>query len=111
MKKLWITCLTVAAVLAVALVLYLIGMSGGDTVSVSVNGTEYATASLDEETIIEVTDGNGKVINRVVVENGAVRMAYADCPDQICVHTGTVKAGQIVCLPHRVIVTVTGEKQ
>ena len=38
-------------------------------------------------------------------------MTHADCPDQICVKTGSIsRSGQsIVCAPNRVVVTVTGE--
>ena len=76
--------------------------------AVSVDGTEYTRVPLSTCEIIEVTDENGRCINRIAVNNGSVCMEYADCPDQVCVKTGTVKAGDIVCLPHRVIVSVTG---
>lgn len=41
---------------------------------------------------------------------GAVRVAEADCPNQDCVHTGTVSgAGRsIVCLPARISIQLTG---
>ena len=37
-------------------------------------------------------------------------MKDADCPDRLCVKQGSIsKNGEsIVCLPHKVIVTVTG---
>ncbi|WP_409969984.1 NusG domain II-containing protein [Bengtsoniella intestinalis] len=40
----------------------------------------------------------------------AVTMTHADCPDQDCVHTGTItQAGQsIVCLPARLSVRLLG---
>ena len=47
---------------------------------------------------------------RVAAEDGAVRVAESDCPNQDCVHTGAIsRAGQsIVCLPARVAVTLEG---
>ena len=109
MKRRVITVITAAAVLATALILYIIGMAGGDTVIVSVDGIEYARVPLDSYDVVEVTDTEGKCINRIVINNGTVFMEHADCPDQVCVKTGAVKSGDIVCLPHRVVVSITGK--
>ncbi len=51
--------------------------------------------------------------NVVVIENGAVRVAEADCPDQVCVHTGAISGpGEtIVCLPNRLLIEITGEPE
>lgn len=48
--------------------------------------------------------------NKMMIENGSVRMLEADCPDQVCVHTAPIsKPGQtIVCLPNRVVIEITG---
>ena len=50
--------------------------------------------------------------NRLEVERGRVRMLWADCPDQICVHQSwsSSAAKPIVCLPNRVTVILTGGK-
>lgn len=39
-----------------------------------------------------------------------VRVAWADCPTQDCVHTGLITRGgqSIVCLPARIIIRLTG---
>lgn len=46
----------------------------------------------------------------VEAEPGRVRVLHSDCPSQDCVHTGWVSrsGGQIICLPNRLVVTVTG---
>jgi len=46
--------------------------------------------------------------NLVRVEDGAVFVAEADCPDLVCVRTGRIDAPDelIACLPHRLIVYV-----
>lgn len=76
--------------------LYAVVEAGGERVAV-LPLSEDGELTLDE-------DG----YNRVQVSGGAVQMAEADCPDQICVKTGRVSlpGGVIACLPHRVIVYV-----
>ena len=46
----------------------------------------------------------------VEAENGRVRVSHSECPSQDCVHTGWVSSsgGQIICLPNRLVITVTG---
>lgn len=46
--------------------------------------------------------------NLIRVENGAVMVAQADCPDKVCVQTGPIqKEGQVIaCLPHGLIVYI-----
>ncbi|NLG37888.1 MAG: NusG domain II-containing protein [Clostridiales bacterium] len=48
----------------------------------------------------------------VAFEPGRVRIAAADCPDQVCVHTGWIsRPGQsAVCVPGRVAVVVRGDR-
>ena len=50
--------------------------------------------------------------NRLEVEQGRVRMVWADCPDQICVHQSwsSSPAKPIVCLPNRVTVLLVGKR-
>ena len=48
--------------------------------------------------------------NVIVLSGKTAVMQSADCPDQVCVRTGRLtRAGQVaVCLPHRVILKLTG---
>ncbi|MBQ9632865.1 MAG: NusG domain II-containing protein [Lachnospiraceae bacterium] len=84
-------------------------MKDGSTAVVEVDGQEYGRYDLgtDREVPI-VIDGSEE--NTLVIEQGAAFMSQASCPDQICVHQGRIfQEGQsIVCLPHRVVVTITG---
>lgn len=50
--------------------------------------------------------------NTIILEGLTARMAAADCQDQVCVRTGTLtRAGQAaVCLPHKVVLRLTGQK-
>ena len=46
----------------------------------------------------------------VEAEPGRIRIAHSGCPSQDCVHTGWVSrsGGQIVCLPNRLVISVSG---
>lgn len=77
---------------------------------VTVNGEVLAKVDLsakkDDEFLIETSEGD----NKIVVHDGGISIAEADCSDGVCVNQGTAsKPGDmIVCLPHRVIIEVVG---
>lgn len=76
----------------------------GQYIEIAVDGNVVHTMPLAVDGRYEL-DGN-----IVVVQDGAARMEWADCPDKICVHHREVskKGETIVCLPNRVTVTVMG---
>lgn len=82
----------------------------GAAAVVKVDGNVVEELDLKRDNMIEVAGYNGGV-NKIEVKDGKVRMTYADCPDELCVKTGWIsKTGEtIVCLPHRVVVEITGE--
>ena len=92
---------------ALALFLFITRQAGG-YVSVRVDGEPVMELPLGEDTRIVL--GEGEHTNTLVIENGAARVVEASCPDQICVNQGAVRyAGEsIVCLPHKLVVTVEG---
>ena len=100
--------LLTAALLAAALFLL---SEQGRQVQVTVDGTVVATLPLDTDTTRVIEGAGGS--NRVVIKDGRVRVEEADCPDGLCVGQGAIsRAGQtIVCLPHRLVVTVLGGRQ
>lgn len=57
----------------------------------------------------ESAAGNYNVFS---VSDGAVRCKAADCPDGICMDTGSIRreTETIVCLPHKLIATVLSSK-
>ncbi len=73
--------------------------------NVTVNGVRFGVYRLDTDCEIDV---NGT--NRLVIENGTIRMEEADCPHKSCVARGAIsRQGQmIVCLPNGVAVTIIG---
>lgn len=48
-----------------------------------------------------------------MIRDGKADMKEADCPDKLCVHQKAISAENesIVCLPDRVVVTVTNSKK
>ena len=83
----------------------------GNTALVTVNGEKVAELPLNENAVLPV-DGYGEFSLTVVVEDGACYVVESTCPDLICQnHAPVSKAGeQIVCLPGRTVVTVTGDE-
>ena len=82
----------------------------GRQVIVRVDGQIVARIALsaDGEYPVEV---NGEITNLLAVQDGAVRMEEAECPDHLCIRRGAIRyAGDsIVCLPNRVVAEITGE--
>ena len=74
---------------------------------ISVDGETVMELDLSEDQVLTV-NGAGGGYNRIQVQDGAVSVLEASCPDKVCVHTGTVRypGGTIVCLRNRMIVTV-----
>lgn len=74
---------------------------------IMVAGNQYMTVRLDEPGVYEITDGHFH--NTAVVENGAIRITDADCPDKTCIKTGKIYLTNqsIACLPNRVFISVT----
>ena len=92
---------------AMALYLHVTRESGG-YVSVQIDGETVMELPLNKDTRIVL--GEGAHTNTLVIENGSARVVEASCPDQICVNHGAVRYNgeSIVCLPHKLIVTVEG---
>ena len=46
--------------------------------------------------------------NTVQIENGKVKMAAANCPDQICVHQKAISRNgeSIICLPNKIVLKI-----
>lgn len=104
----FIAGLLVVAVLA-GLALYLF-RGEGNTVTVTVDKQTFGTYSLSEDRTVEIRTGeNGEELNILVIRDGEAYMETATCPDGICAaHKPISREGEsIVCLPHKVVVTVT----
>ncbi|MCI8699483.1 MAG: NusG domain II-containing protein [Oscillospiraceae bacterium] len=80
----------------------------GGTVRVQIDGETVMELPLDQDARLVLGEGEGT--NTLTVSGGTAQIVQADCPDQVCVRQGAVRyAGEsIVCLPHRLIVTIEG---
>lgn len=112
MKKADFIVIAVTAAVVCALFVLLYGVNGasGAYVQIEIDGVITETLPLDEDTVYEIsTNGGGE--NTLVIENGFARVTEANCPDGICKnHPKICRNGEaIICLPHRVVITVINE--
>ena len=104
----------IALLLAAALALYfgaqLLCADEVSSVVVTIDGAEVLRKPLAVNDSYEIRQDDGSV-NVIAVENGAVYMKEANCRDGLCVQQGRMRsaAKTIVCLPHKLVVTLSGE--
>ena len=109
--KIWIVAIAVFSAVCAVLTIYIFTSAEvGSTAVVTRDGEEICRLDLSKDTEMTLTAEAGGY-NIIVVENGAVRVSEADCPDQICVKQGAIDndAAPIVCLPHKLVIEVTVE--
>ena len=80
------------------------GDQHGGMVAVHHKGKLLEKVGLEKDTMVVLRDGRMKV----EVKDSKVRVAWSDCPNQICVNTGWIKtAGDIiVCVPNEVLIEI-----
>lgn len=103
----FIAVLLLIMVLAGAAFFFLRGE--GDSVTVSVDGKHYGTYPLHTDLTLSIRTGEGgDQENLLVIRDGKALVESATCPDGICAaHKPISREGEsIVCLPHRVVITV-----
>ena len=106
--KFWLIILGVIAAVCVAgLVFLALHRQPGAMVRITQDGQQVGLYPLDEpRTLRYESDHGGYIV--VVIQDGAVRVSEASCPDQICVRKGATNqtADPIACLPNGLIVEV-----
>ena len=107
--------LTVIIILAVAvfLIFGFFFSGNGDVVNISVDGVLYGTYPLDTDARIEIKNSSGQVTNVLVIENNSAHMEEATCPDKLCIKQKTISKDNesIICLPNKVVATVTSKSE
>ena len=70
------------------------------------DGQLIRTVFLSEDCEFTVTTDSG--YNTVRVADGCISICAADCPDKVCVNSGSICSGTvpIICLPHRLEIRV-----
>lgn len=113
MKKADFIIIGVVAVIVgvLAFFLYFVNADSGSVVIVEKNGEVIETLSLeqDAERVYEFDSET----NTLVIEDGKAKITDANCPDGICSqHKSINKSGEsIICLPHKLVVTVSNDKE
>ncbi len=113
MKKADFIILIVALLLFGGAYLVMTGMSNeGGLATVSVNGTVVYELPLNQNTELTV-DGFDGGYNILRIENHKVEVVSSDCPDGTCMHQKSISLNgeSIVCLPHRVVITVSSNRE
>ncbi len=104
----------IVAIVVVALVAYaatsVLG-GGGDARTAVIQDADGETHTMSLACDGTLTVNSSAGMNMIEVHAGKVRVIEADCPNQDCVEQGWVSevGQQIICLPHKLVVTVTDE--
>lgn len=97
---------------AIAFTNVIFSAGAGRYAVVEVDGEIYGKYKLGErksDNILEIRTKYG--YNKVVIQNDGAYVSEADCRDRLDVAAGKItRAGElIVCLPHRLVITIEGE--
>ena len=100
--------LLITAAAALGLLLF---RTAGDTVIVTVDGEFFGEYALNEDSFVQITNGEGR--NLLIIQNGEARIEEASCPDGICSsHRPISHSGEsIICLPNKVVVEVHSQNK
>ncbi len=85
----------------------------GVYVQVTVDGEVYAEYPLYEDRRVRLEYEEYEGFNELVIEEGKASVVSADCPDELCVRQKAIsRTGEsIVCLPHKLVITVIGGEE
>lgn len=107
-QKFWLFLVgSVLLVSAIASVLVLRGRTGSSTALIYQDGECFRTIALDDvDQPFSFTVAWEGGYNVIEVERGRIRVAAADCPDQVCVRQGWISNSvvPVACLPHRLVI-------
>lgn len=111
-KKLKNDIILISLILAAAAIFWLFTSftkTEGAFAVVTVNGTEKARYSLNEDAEITIENGNGGY-NILVIKDGKADITEASCSDNTCVNQRAIsKTGEtITCLPNKTVIKIVG---
>lgn len=109
--KTWALLLGLALAVCVGLSIWLLqpGQTA-DRIEIWSEGELKYTLSLHMDQTITITTATG--INTVTIQNGAVAVTEANCPDHYCMQRGYCDGGaDIVCLPNRLVIRFLGPQK
>lgn len=100
-------CSVIVFTLIILVAITLINKTGSEVI-IEQNSKQVAVLELKNNQEYNLYNGD-KICNTVVIKDGEAYMSYADCKDKICVNHKKISKNNesIICLPNKVIVTVT----
>lgn len=107
-----ILIITIFAVLAAVFLILQVFAKGGSSVKVTIDGDFFGEYSLSEDISVDIVTGeDADGLNRLVIKDGKAFVESANCPDGICAaHKPISLSGEsIVCLPHRVVISINAD--
>ena len=84
----------------------------GATALIEQDGQTICELNLDKDTELILDSENGGS-NTITVKDGKIAVTAANCPDLVCVHTGSIShTGEVIaCLPHKLIITISDHSE
>lgn len=109
-KKYKLDILIVGIIIFISLITSLIislTKEQGNLVVVKIKNEEIASYQLNIDGKYSLNNGT----NILVIEDNYAWVEEADCPDELCIKRGKISnvGESIICLPHRLIITIEGE--
>jgi len=107
--KTWILLFTILLVVCLFLSFFLLRPARADFAEILSGGKVVRRVNLqvaDSFTIATPQGGS----NTITIQDGAIAVTEANCPDHYCMHRGFCTGGaQIVCLPNQLIIRFVAE--
>lgn len=104
--------LVYACIVLVAVLLFCFGLKSSDTSSLVVKiGNEEKVYSLQNDRVFNVKNNGHTML--VQIKDGAVSVKSTDCPDKVCLHSGTISRTSqiIVCAPAEISLRIVGNEK
>lgn len=76
----------------------------GTDVLIEVNGKQEYKLPLNSDTTVSVKGPAGETV--VQIKDKRVCIRESSCPNKICIHSGWIDRGAIICLPNKVVVSI-----
>ena len=112
LKKADIVTASIIILVCIAAIAFARLSGGGLTAQVTVDGKLLESIDLNSvETAYTIVTGTSPE-TEITVEKGAIYFSRSECENQYCVGSGrlTSKGATAVCLPAKVVITVTADK-
>jgi len=104
-------CFLILFCVGVCVTVYKGALENGNFITITVDGKTYGTYSLLEDQTITIEEND--TVNIIEIKDGKAYMKKASCPDQLCIKQNKISHDKesIICLPNKVVLTVTSEKE